>query len=299
MAYYNIESNHACSKLPMGFYRPPSQHEFLNYSPRPENEVIDTIVLHYTVFDYSDSYKALSHSNGGRPGPSVHYMVNIDGRIDNLVDDTHQAWHAGKSAWKGVESVNKRSIGIELINPGSGEQGCFPIDNETKLDKEKCTRNSFSEEQIKSLIDLISCLRVEHTNVTDQNIIGHSDISPGRKLDPGVEFPWEKLYEKNIGVYSNLQIENSEVLYKVGDSSSEILSLRSSLNNFGYNLTNVSDFDLELANVVRAFHLHFNQDVESQDTGWGDWNKLDQLRLSDMLKTLGEISVPTEVHEEL
>jgi len=99
--YHNVATPHKCNNGPLkdhiGFYRPPNQHKHLNYNERPKGTIIDTIVLHYTVTDYAESYYLLAHADGGRPGPSVHYMINTDGRIDNLAGDDKVAWHAGVS----------------------------------------------------------------------------------------------------------------------------------------------------------------------------------------------------------
>lgn len=297
--YYSIQTEHACKHLPMGFYRPPQVEEHLNYNERPGGIKIDTILIHYTVSDYAKSYYLLGHSNGGRPGPSVHYMINADGRIDSLVDDSKVAWHAGKSSWNGEKSVNSRSIGIELINPGSGEQGCFPVGKEKKLSSNDCIKNSFPDKQIEVLIQLISCLRDEHKMITEHNIIGHSDVAPGRKIDPGVEFPWNKLYEQGIGLYSSKMQDTTSVMHKFEDKGSDIVYLKENLRTFGYSIDNSTEiFDQELANVVRAFHLHFNQNIEEQNTEWGDWNSIDELRLQDLLEQI-KYTAETKSYDEL
>lgn len=142
MTYYTILKNHACSDLEMGFYRPPNKDEYLNYQNRTEE--ITAIMIHYTVADFSRSYHLLAHDNGGRPGPSVHYMINADCRIDNLVDDSYTAWHAGVSIWKDKGSWNQKTIGIELVNPGNEDKNCFPLHKDAAIDSQvNCSVNPF------------------------------------------------------------------------------------------------------------------------------------------------------------
>jgi|GEM_PF-699396 len=296
MSYYQVTTTHACSKLPMGFYRPPQEYKYLNYNDRPEGVNINTIVVHYTVLDYPLSYKILSHADGERPIASVHYMINADGRIDNLVDDYYRAWHAGVSEWKSVKGVNDYSIGIELVNPGSGEQGCFAVADEIKNSPDECVRNSFPVDQISALKELIKCLKEEHPTITD--IIGHSDIAPGRKIDPGVMFPWEDLARDGIGIYANLaSTDNAKILYGFGDSSESVLELKHALSRLGYSyLDNSPEFDKSLANVVRAFHFHYNQNIDNEianGIGWGDWTNLDEVLLGELI---GKYNTLNDVH---
>lgn len=213
-------------------------------------------------------------------------MINSDGRIDNLVDDSNRAWHAGVSEWKSIKGVNDYSIGIELVNRGSGEQGCFPVGNEVKKHLSECVRNSFPREQIDNLIELIECLKEPHPTIKD--IIGHSDIAPGRKIDPGVMFPWEELANNGIGIYvSSANANNKNVLYKIGDNSDEVLELKNALADFGYGyLNNSTEFDTSLANVVRAFHLHYNQKIDlevNHGVTWGDWTAEDSYLLKALV----------------
>lgn len=295
MTYYTIQKKHACAHLPMGFYRPPEVYSHQNYNVREEGVSIDTLVLHYTVSDYAVSYKVLAHADGGRPGPSVHYMINVDGRIDNLVDDSHVAWHAGVSMWHDKKYVNKNSIGIELINPGSGEQGCYPVGYEKPKPANACVKNAFSPEQLKSLYALIHCLKEQHTAITHDNIIGHSDISPGRKIDPGVMFPWKELHKQGFGIYSDKTVEKPSLLHRFRDSNDSVQLLKTKLKAFGYGfLDNTTQiFDEPTAHVVRAFHLHYNQGVEQQGHGWGDWNSVDEARLQDLM--MPEPVVPSHI----
>ena len=146
-------------------------------TPSPNFDARDTppsmIVLHYTGM--LDATSALARLCDPAAKVSAHYLIDEDGSIHRLVDERNRAWHAGRSHWRGIDDVNGVSIGIELVNPGH-EHGYRP----------------FPEEQIDSLIPLVAGI-VERHAITRGNIVGHSDIAPTRKQDPGELFPWHRL----------------------------------------------------------------------------------------------------------
>lgn len=117
---------------------------------------------------------------------SCNYLIKINGEIITIVPDLYSAWHAGKSSWKNHKSLNKNSIGIEITNPGHS----YGYKN-------------FSNSQITSLIKLSKFL-IKKYNINSKDILGHSDIAPERKKDPGEKFPWKYLAKKNIGYWHNL-----------------------------------------------------------------------------------------------
>lgn len=131
------------------------------------------IVLHYTGM--VDAQKALERLCDPVAEVSTHYLIDEDGTIHRLVAEDKRAWHAGKSRWRGIEDINSASIGIEMVNPGH-EFGYRP----------------FTEEQIDALVPLVSAIKERH-GITRGNIVGHSDIAPMRKQDPGELFPWNRL----------------------------------------------------------------------------------------------------------
>ena len=134
---------------------------------------VSMIVLHYTGM--ADGQAALERLCNPVAEVSAHYLVDEDGTIHRLVAEDKRAWHAGKSRWRGIEDVNSASIGIEIVNPGH-ELGYRP----------------FSEEQIDALIPLVARIKESH-GITRGNVVGHSDIAPMRKQDPGELFPWSRL----------------------------------------------------------------------------------------------------------
>ncbi|WP_374990366.1 N-acetylmuramoyl-L-alanine amidase [Sphingosinicella sp. LHD-64] len=134
---------------------------------------ISVIVLHYTGMESAEA--AIERLCDPEARVSCHYLVDEDGRVLRMVPEDKCAWHAGKSYWRGVTALNGCSIGIEIVNPGH-EFGYRP----------------FPEAQIEALIPLVSDIKDRH-GVTRGNIVGHSDIAPARKQDPGELFPWGRL----------------------------------------------------------------------------------------------------------
>ena len=134
---------------------------------------VSMIVLHYTGM--VDAKAALERLCDPLAEVSAHYLIDEDGTVHSLVAEGKRAWHAGKARWRGIEDVNSASIGIEIVNPGH-ELGYRP----------------FSEEQIDALIPLVARIKESH-GITRGNVVGHSDIAPMRKQDPGELFPWSRL----------------------------------------------------------------------------------------------------------
>lgn len=153
-----------------------------NHEPRPEGAIIDTIVLHYTNMESAEAAIARM-CDPTPPRVSAHYVVDEDGTVLQLVDDTRTAWHAGLSYWRGVRNLNASSLGIELVNPG-----------------EAFGYRPFPEAQITALLGLLENLCDRHP-IDIRRIIGHSDIAPERKNDPGELFPWRTLAEQGFGVW--------------------------------------------------------------------------------------------------
>ena len=181
-----------------------------NYSNKKRaKKSIKFIILHYTGMQSEiESIKRLKDKSSK---VSCHYLVNRKGKVFNMVPDKKIAWHAGKSKWKNFKNLNKTSIGIELVNKGHN----FGYQNFTKI-------------QIMSLINLCKKLKKKY-NIRNSNFLGHSDIAPQRKIDPGEKFPWKKLSKFDLGIWyreKNIKINLSDNkknkviffknLYKIG-----------------------------------------------------------------------------------
>ena len=149
------------------------------------NKGIKIIVIHYTGMQ--SEVDALNRLTDFKSKVSCHYLINEKGQIISIIPDNYTAWHAGKSRWGKLSSLNKYSIGIELVNPGHN----FGY-------------KKFRKKQISSLILLIKKL-IKKYNINKKNIVGHSDIAPLRKKDPGEKFPWKILAKSNIGIWHNLK----------------------------------------------------------------------------------------------
>jgi len=134
---------------------------------------VSLLVLHYTGM--VDAASAIQRLRDPEAKVSAHYLVAEDGQVVRLVAEERRAWHAGKSHWRGIDDVNSASVGIELVNPGH-EHGYRP----------------FSEPQMEALLPLVAGI-VERYGITRGNIVGHSDVAPARKEDPGELFDWERL----------------------------------------------------------------------------------------------------------
>lgn len=159
----------------------PLRHPSPNFGPRPAGPV-DMLVFHYTGM--RDAAAALARLCDPAAEVSAHYLIEEDGRILALVDEGSRAWHAGASFWRGETDINSRSIGIELVNPGH-EFGY----------------RAFPEPQIAALTELAGDIIGRHP-IPARNVVGHSDIAPTRKQDPGEMFPWKELAEKHgIGLW--------------------------------------------------------------------------------------------------
>ena len=205
------------------------------------NQRIFNLVLHYTALDLETSLKVLTDP---KREVSAHYLIpetDIDGqrKIFQLVQDKERAWHAGVSNWKKRSGLNDTSIGIEIVNLGY-------------TDKDgKRTWYPFTDYQIESVIE-ISKIIIERYQIQATNIIGHSDIAPGRKLDPGPLFPWKKLYKNGIGAWydeKSLEIQPNAKI--------DIQRLQKNLRTFGYAINITGKFDQQTRTVVQAFQMHF------------------------------------------
>ena len=152
--------------------------------PKRVKNRIKFIIIHYTGMKKESV--AIKRLQDPKSKVSSHYLIKRNGEIINLVPDLFEAWHAGVSSWKHFKSLNKNSIGIEITNPGH-QHGY----------------KKFSKKQIFSLQKLLNIL-VKKYKIKKKYILGHSDISPGRKKDPGEKFPWEILAKKKLSFWHNL-----------------------------------------------------------------------------------------------
>ena len=161
----------------------------LNYSPNFDPKKRKTNQIKFLIFHYTGmktEKAAIDRLTDIKSRVSAHYLIKQNGEIITLVPDLYTAWHAGKSVWKNYSSLNKGSIGIEITNPGHGNN-----------------YKKFSKIQLRTLIRLSKFL-IKKYKINSKNVLGHSDIAPERKKDPGEKFPWKLLSKKKIGYWHNL-----------------------------------------------------------------------------------------------
>ena len=179
---------------------------------------VEMLVLHYTGM--KTFQEALNRMRDSGAKVSAHYVVDETGETYRLVDEEKRAWHAGVSSWRKKTDINSRSIGIEIVNPGH-EFGYRP----------------FPDIQIKAVIELCNGI-INRYRISPENIVGHSDIAPTRKKDPGELFPWETLSENGIGLWTN-------------DFEQPSLSCKEMLTAIGYDIT---DENAALTAFQRRFY---------------------------------------------
>jgi N-acetylmuramoyl-L-alanine amidase len=198
----------------------------------------DMIVLHYTGMETGEA--ALQRLTDAEAKVSAHYLVEDDGRVFALVDEARRAWHAGVSCWQGVRDTNGRSIGIEIVNPGHA-WGYRP----------------FTSAQIAAVIGLVTDIRQRWT-IEDALILGHSDVAPRRREDPGELFPWAELAAAGHGLWVEPPPAPGPAL-SLGDGGLPVIVLRGALARLGYDIPVQGDYDDDLARVVTAFQRHWVQ----------------------------------------
>ncbi len=194
-----------------------------NFDDRPPNTPIDILILHYTGMQSGAA--ALARLCDPEARVSAHYTVDEDGTVFAHVPEERRAWHAGVSFWAGARDVNARSIGIEIVNPGH-EFGY----------------RSFPDVQIEAVIELAREV-VQRRRIPQARVLGHSDVAPARKMDPGELFPWGKLALAGIGLWPQTRKHVLDIAFESG------------LRSFGYGLS--PDADVRPEVVIEAFQRHF------------------------------------------
>jgi len=200
----------------------------------------DMLVLHYTGM--RTAQEAVDRLRDPASKVSAHYVVDEDGSILRLVVEERRAWHAGKGAWQGETDCNAASIGIEIVNPGH-EFGY----------------RDFPKAQIDAVVSLVSDIKTRWT-IPDARIIGHSDLAPERKQDPGERFPWKHLALLGHGLWFEPARERIAALgapLGVGDAGLGVVVLRAGLHRLGYALPPGDDYDEPTRLTVEAFQRHW------------------------------------------
>ena len=212
-----------------------------NYNLRRKNSKIIYLILHYTAIPIDeDAVKYLCNKSSK---VSSHYLINKSGFIFNLVDDKFRAWHAGKSYWKTKRDINSNSIGIEICNSGH------------HLNFEK-----YTIKQIFSISKLLVFLKKKYS-IKSENIIGHSDIAPYRKIDPGEKFPWSKLSKQKITIFPQAiskKISNEiETKLKLISKYSKKKRTLYMLEKIGYDINPSIISNKKFFILIKAYQMHY------------------------------------------
>lgn len=167
---------------------------------------IDSIVIHYT--DMISAQETLSWFLDPLSQVSAHYLIDEEGQIYHMVEEDKRAWHAGESFWQGCRDINSCSLGIELANPGHSHG-----------------YKAFPETQITALIKLCKSLK-DRWNIPSARILGHSDVAPRRKQDPGHLFPWDRLAQEGLGLWpqERVEIRKGNILTMLSQIGYEVIS---------------------------------------------------------------------------
>ena len=220
----------------------------LHYSPnfnfkKRTYKKIKFIIIHYTGMKKESD--AVNRLTSIQSEVSSHYLIKNNGNILTLVPDLYEAWHAGKSSWKNYKSLNQNSIGIEIINPGH-----------------KFGYKRFSKKQISSLLKLNKFL-IKKYKISPKNILGHSDIAPDRKKDPGEKFPWEYLSKNNIGLWHSLKKKRLMKNRNFKTSKIEKELFFNNLFKIGYSKKTPKELSKNkyLKNLIKAFQRRFRQEM--------------------------------------
>ena len=222
-------------------------------SPSPNfddrKHAVDMLVLHYTGMKTGQA--AFDQLRNPDAKVSSHYLLWEDGRVDQMVAEDRRAWHAGVSSWQGDEDLNSRSIGIEIVNGGHDfpqPDGSLP---------------PYPEAQIGALIELCRMILTTH-DIPQTRIVGHSDIAPLRKQDPGEHFPWERLAQAGIGIWADIEDlatpDGQGKSLSPGAQTASVRQMQEQLQRIGYGLSPSGTFDELTEATVRAFQRRWLPD---------------------------------------
>jgi N-acetylmuramoyl-L-alanine amidase len=214
------------------------------YSPnfdqkKRSSKSIKLIVIHYTGMQ--SERESIMRLCNPKYKVSSHFVINQNGKIYRLVQDDQTAWHAGKSCWGKYKNLNKNSIGIELVNKGHE----FDYTN-------------FKKKQLSSLIKICKIL-IKKYKIKKRNIVGHSDISPLRKIDPGEKFPWKELADKKIGIWHNCKAKDLIKFRQVRISNKFKSEFINNLKKIGYCFNNKKK--TSFSKTVEAFQRHYRKEL--------------------------------------
>lgn len=225
-----------------------------NHGERADGRKPDMILLHYTGMPSPEG--ALEWLCRDESQVSSHYFVHPDGEVVQLVPENRRAWHAGKSFWHGETDINSLSIGIEIAN--AGHPGGLP---------------DYPKEQIAAVIELCRDCG-DRWSIAPERVLGHSDVAPVRKVDPGEKFPWGEMYQAGVGHWVEPAAITGGRFFQRGDRGQPIEALQSMLSLYGYGTEITGEFSDKTAGDVEAFQRHFRPE---RVDGIADFSTIDTL----------------------
>jgi N-acetylmuramoyl-L-alanine amidase len=209
-----------------------------NFGERKDGKSVNSLVLHYTGMQ--SSAEACDWLCNEMSQVSSHYLVDEDGAITQMVDENMRAWHAGVGSWFAEDDINSTSIGIEIHNLGHHGYADFPLT------------------QMLAVAALCKDIITRH-KITPRMVLAHSDIAPGRKVDPGEKFDWNMLHSFGIGHCTEAEPISGGSFLQVGDAGDAVMALQALLKLYGYGLDVNGQFDHRTKIVVEAFQRHFRR----------------------------------------
>lgn len=209
-----------------------------NIEPRKNGHVPTILVLHYTGLPTAE--KSMEILARPECKVSCHYVIDVDGRVTQMVEEGMRAWHAGVSSWHGETDINSQSIGIEIQNLGHNHG--YP---------------DFPQAQMDRVRDLAADILARH-DIPPRNVVAHSDIAPGRKTDPGEKFDWGFLHRHGVGHWVEpLVPDHAQTAYQQGDEAPVIAEVQLKLRRYGYGIEVTGRHTDKSVTVVSAFQRHF------------------------------------------
>jgi N-acetylmuramoyl-L-alanine amidase len=222
----------ACSPLVHALHPSP------NFEPRRGRSRADMLILHYTGM--MSAARAIAWLAAPDSRLSSHYVIDEAGLVTQMVAESERAWHAGVGSWAGETDINSASIGIEIQNPGH-DLG-YP---------------DFPKAQMKAVIDLSRDI-ITRNGIPATRVLAHSDVSPGRKIDPGEKFDWAGLHAAGVGHWvAPVPVDASDFGVGAGECSPLVADATALLAQYGYGIAPSDTLDARGATVVRSFQLHF------------------------------------------
>jgi N-acetylmuramoyl-L-alanine amidase len=235
-----------------------------------QNSRVSIVVIHHTTSNFADSLLVLTKPTS-RP-VSSHYLIpepddetydKSEIAVYQLVDENRRAWHAGVSYWGGKSGLNDQSIGIEIVNQTWCHASDASVNPYSGGPERICFYPDFAEKQIDLLVELLDGILERHPDIKPTHIVGHSDIAPDRKIDPGPRFPWQRLARMGYGAWPD---DDTVIRYweRFLIEPLPLMNIQQALAAYGYNIETTGEADEQTRDVLRAFQLHFRPWLVSQ-----------------------------------